>query len=238
MQDLSLLLLQDLECLTLLSLHLLICIMSCFFSFCWASRLLFSSGMSSNVNLQSFSCFSWRKQLLNYTLYFVFIPSVIFILFLTFSCPSKSSHSFFFSFLELFPFFFQYQTVFFEYLLWFYIHFLQISITSSRSYSFSDASSSPRPVALTSPLLFDLHLFMTVVKWSVPFFAVIQVIGYILLLVLLFLPQDLLSNIPLLFILLIMWMSFSLFHEMTDLKKVKNKRLVYKLFKTWGDKML
>ena len=140
---------------------------------------------------------------------------------------------FFFLISWAFSFFFQYQTVFFEYLLWFYIHFLQISITSSRSCSFSDASSSPRPVALTSPLLFDLHLFMTVVKWSVPFFAVIQVIGYILLLVLLFLPQDLLSNIPLLFILLIMWMSFSLFHEMTDLKKVKNKRLVYKLFKTW-----
>ena len=140
---------------------------------------------------------------------------------------------FFFSFLELSPFRFQYQTVFFEYLLWFYIHFLQISITSSRSYSFSDASSSPRPVALTSPILFDLHLFMTVVKWSAPFFAVIQVIGYILLLVLLFLPQDLLSNIPLLVILLIIWMSFSLFHDMTDLTKVKNKRLVYKLFKTW-----
>ena len=74
---------------------------------------------------------------------------------------------------------------------------------------------------------------MTVVKWSALFFAVIQVIGYILHLVLLFLPQDLLSNIPLLVILLIIWMSFSLFHDMADLTKVQNKRLVYKLFKTW-----
>ena len=51
------------------------------------------------------------------------------------------------------------------------------------------------------------------------FFAVAQVIGYILVLAPLSLPLDLLSNIPLLAIPLIIRMSFSLFHDMLDWRK-------------------
>ena len=51
------------------------------------------------------------------------------------------------------------------------------------------------------------------------FFAVAQVIGYILVLAPLSLPLDLLSNIPLLAIPLIIRMSFSLFHDMLDRRK-------------------
>ena len=51
------------------------------------------------------------------------------------------------------------------------------------------------------------------------FFAVVQVIRYILVLGPLFLPLDLLSNIPLLAIPLITRMSFFLFHEMVDRRK-------------------
>ena len=50
---------------------------------------------------------------------------------LRFSCLSKFLHCFLFSiffFLELSWFRFRYQTVLFEYLLWFYIRFLQISL--------------------------------------------------------------------------------------------------------------
>ena len=53
----------------------------------------------------------------------------------------------------------------------------------------------------------------------------------------------LLSNIPLLAILLIILMSFSIFHDMIDLREGGDKRLVYKLFKrlykvTKGDERL
>ena len=49
---------------------------------------------------------------------------------------------------------------------------------------------------------------------------------------------DLLSNIPLLAISLIRRMSLSLFHDMIDLKEGGNRRLVYKLFKTWRQKAI
>ena len=76
---------------------------------------------------------------------------------------SKSFLLLFFSFLNFFPRF-QYKTVFFEYLLW---------LRSSKSCSFLESSSSPRPVPLTSRLVFDLNLFIKVVKWSLRLRAVV-----------------------------------------------------------------
>ena len=61
----------------------------------------------------------------------------------------------FFLFLELSFFRFRYQTVFFDYLLWFYVHFLQISLLDLHKVATFDF-----------PSCFWLVPFMKVVKWS------------------------------------------------------------------------
>ena len=125
----------------------------------------------------------------------------------------------------------------------FYVYFFQISITSSRSCLFSKSSSPPRPIPLTSSLVFDLYLFMRLVKWSRRLRLVtanssqlLAINGYILPYDSFSLLPHLLSNIPFPTILLIIWMFFSLFHGMIDPRKRGSKRLVCKLLKTWGRK--
>ena len=85
-QNLGLLLLPGLDWLTLRSLHFLqACVF--FFQVFWskfATLLKFFSNKTTNKN----------QPLLNFTFYHVFIPSVTFVLHLTFSSLSKSFHCF------------------------------------------------------------------------------------------------------------------------------------------------
>ena len=153
-QDPSLLLLQGLDCLALVNFYLLILynelVMLSFPSF----HSLFCSCKSSDLNSRSCSSFFRRKPTTSYVnLQLCFYSQCH--LSLTFSCFSKSFHCFFFLFLEFCFFRFRYQTVFFEYLLRFYVHFLQISLLGLQEVVTFDFS----PV-------FDLYLFMKVVKWS------------------------------------------------------------------------
>ena len=97
-QNLRLLLLQDLGCLTLLSLHLFMLYFASFpfivfflqvFWFKFATLPKFSSNKTNK-----------NQPLLNYTFFYVFIPSVTFVLHLTFFVSPNLSIAFF-SFLEL-----------------------------------------------------------------------------------------------------------------------------------------
>ena len=130
------------------------CIMSWLCCHSRASLSLFCSCKSSDLNSRSCSSFFRRKPTTSYVnLQLCFYSQCH--LSLTFSCFSKSFHCFFFLFLEFCFFRFRYQTVFFEYLLRFYVHFLQISLLGLQEVVTFDFS----PV-------FDLYLFMKVVKWS------------------------------------------------------------------------
>ena len=128
-QDTSLLLLQGLDCLTLVSLDLLILynelVMLSFPSFPFIVLFLQVFWSNFEILLKFLSKKSNR---------FLAKPSTSFlspaslILSLTFSCLSKSFHCFFFLFLELCFYRFRDQTVFFAYLLQLYVYFLQISL--------------------------------------------------------------------------------------------------------------
>ena len=63
---------------------------------------------------------------MNFTFYYVFIPSDTIVLHLTFFVSPILSIAFF-AFLELYFFSFLLYIVFFEYLLWIYVYFLQMS---------------------------------------------------------------------------------------------------------------
>ena len=100
------------------------CIMSWLCCHSRASLSLFCSCKSSDLNSRSCSSFSRRKPTTSY---------------LNLQPVSLSSCSYVFMSLQFFPllfflifwasfFHFRYQTVFFEYLLRFYVHFLQISL--------------------------------------------------------------------------------------------------------------
>ena len=115
-----------------------------------------------------------------------------------------------------------YQTGFFEYLLRFYVHFLQISqlgLQELATFGFSFCfwlvpfHEGSKMISKTSR---PYGKFFTVVKLS----AMLQI---------------LLSCIPLLAIPLMKRMSISLFHDMTDLRKGEN-RLVYNFFKNLRQK--
>ena len=119
------------------------------------------------------------------------------------------------------------------------------SITSSMSCSFSGTSSPPRPVHLTSRLVFDLYLFMRVVKRSLRLRAgtanssqLFEIIGYIL-------RND--SSSPASRFTFRYTLARHSFHHMNVLfliprhdrpKEGENKRLIYKLFKTWRRKSI
>ena len=123
-QDLSLLLWQSLDCLTLLSLGFLILynelVMLSFPSFPFIVLFLQVFWSKFAILFKFFSKIT-NDFLSNFQL--CFYPQCHFHFHL-----SKSFHCFFFLFLEPSFFSFQYQTVFFEYMLRFYTHFLQISL--------------------------------------------------------------------------------------------------------------
>ena len=128
-----------------------------------------------------------KKPLLNYAFCFVFIPGVTFIFLLTFSCLSKSFRCFF---LISWAFFFSFSisTVFFDYLLWFYVYFLQISLLQLQEVAyFQRALHLLGPYLWLFVLLWLASTFMTLVKWSLRLRVVpanssefFEVIGYIL----------------------------------------------------------
>ena len=150
-QNLGLLLLPGLDWLTLLSLHFLqACVF--FFQVFWskfATLLKFFSNKTTNKN----------QPLLNFTFYHVFIPSVTFVLHLTFSIfhfhlTSLSIAFFLVSWASFFSFSIS------DCLFW--VSALDISwvssnlfVMSSTSCLFSERSSPPRPVHLISSLVFD-----------------------------------------------------------------------------------
>ena len=112
---------------------------------------------------------------------------------------------------------------FFEYLLPFYVHFLQISVQEvvyfQRDLHLLDRT-------FCSCLVFDLYFFMRVVKWSLRLRPVTANFSKLFKLSAVFchmanLPQlpDLISNIPMLAIPSFTIMSFSLFHDMIELWK-------------------
>ena len=123
-QDLSLLLWQSLDCLTLLSLGFLILynelVILSFPSFPFIVLFLQVFWSKFAILFKFFSKIT-NDFLSNFQL--CFYPQCHFHFHL-----SKSFHCFFFLFLEPSFFSFQYQTVFFEYLLRFYTRFLQISL--------------------------------------------------------------------------------------------------------------
>ena len=123
-------------------------------------------------------------------------------------------------FLELYFFRFWYQTVFSEYLLPFFVHFLPISLLGLHEVATFDFLSS-----------FYLYLFMKAVKWSLRPRAVTANSSQLFKLSAIFLTSNLLSYIPLLVIPLVIRMSFSLFPNMIELRR--GKRFVYSLFRTW-----
>ena len=111
------------------------------------------------------------------------------------------------------------------------MHFLQIFLLGPQKVAHFHKSSSPtRPVPLTFHLFFDLHLFMRVTKLSLRLRTVtanssqlLKLSAILCHMAPLSLLPDLLSNIPLLAINLIIWMSFSLIHDMIDQEGGKQK---------------
>ena len=132
----------------------------------------------------------------------------------------------FFSILELSFFCFWYQTIFFDYLLWFYVYVLQISL-----FRLQEVAYFQRALHLPGPYLWLLALLLTwkychevskmiskTSRRSCKFFAVFwKLLAILCHMASLSLFPPLLSNIPLLAIPVIKWMSFSLFPEMIDL---------------------
>ena len=119
-----------------------------------------------------------------------------------------------------------------------------LSIMPSRKCLFSESSSPPRPVPFTSALVFDLYLFMKLVKW--PLLKIFRnlantsqlfaINGYIL-------PYG--SFFPTSTFTFKYTLARQFPHHMNVLffiprhdrpKEGRNKRLVYKLFKTWRRK--
>ena len=116
---------------------------------------LFYSCKSSDLNSQSYSSFSSKK--INH---FLTKPSTLFLspvslssCLLRFHVSPNLSIDCFFLFLELSFFRFRYQTVFFECLLQFYVHFLKISLLGLQEVA-----------TLTSRIVFEFVLFMKLVK--------------------------------------------------------------------------
>ena len=70
------------------------------------------------------------QPLLNYTFYLLLSPVLVSSCYLRFLVSPNLSFAFFFPFPELYFSRFRYKTVLFEYLLWFYVHFLQIVLES------------------------------------------------------------------------------------------------------------
>ena len=185
---------------------------------------LFSPSKSYDLNFQSCSSFSQRKPttselhpLLWYFMISVTFAPYVFVSLLIFPLL-------FFSFFELSFLRSWYQSLFFQYLLPFYVHFL--SIRSSRSCSFSESPSPPRPVPVTSGFVFGLYFFMMVVKWSLRLHVgtansskLSKLSPIFCHMAPLYLGPRLLSNMHLLAISLTIRMSYSLLHEVIDLRK-------------------
>ena len=117
------------------------------------------------------------------------------------------------------------------------VTFSNLIIRSSRICSFSESSSHPRPMPVTSCLVFDLYFFLRLIKWSLTLHVKTANVSQLFKLsaifrqvVPLFKLPYLLSNILLFAIPFTIRMSFSLFH---NLKKGGNRKLVYMSFKTW-----
>ena len=146
-QDLSLLLLQGLDCLTLLNLNLFILynelVMLSFPTFPFIVLFLQVFESKFAILYKFFSMKTNRFLSKPSTLFLSTVSLSTFISSLTFSYLSKSFHCFFFSdFLSELSFFrVRYQTFFFEYLLRFYLHFLQISLLGLQEVTIFDFSS-------------------------------------------------------------------------------------------------
>ena len=158
-QNLGLLLLQGLDCLTLPSLHLFILcnelVMLSFSSFPYIVFFLQVFWYKFETLLKFFSDKTNKNQpLLSYTFYYVFITSVIL------SCTSRffSLQVFpllFFNFLSFLLFVFGIDCVFWVSAFDLRLLSSNLSVMSSRSRLFSERSSLPTPVPLISSLLFD-----------------------------------------------------------------------------------
>ena len=146
----------------------------------------------------------------------IFMPSVTLMLLLKFSGLSKPWHCFLISWTFIFRF--RFKTVFFDYLLWIYVHFLQISLLRPPEVAYSQKALYAPAGIFDFSSCFWLVLFMRVVKWSLRLRAVcansLQLFKFSAIfchMVPLSLLLDLFSNIPFLAIPLIIWMSFPIF---------------------------